>query len=70
MKEIKKHCHSNFTLQKAKIAPQNQNIFLPTAGYKPRFAQEIIAKLLCDDNSNAVYHYQGFSISPRGNEKL
>ena len=23
------------------------------AGYKPRFAQEIIDKLLCDDNSNA-----------------
>ena len=22
------------------------------AGYKPRFAREIIAKLLCDDNSN------------------
>ena len=26
---------------------------LPAVGYKPRFAQEIIVKLLCDDNSNA-----------------
>ena len=44
----------NFTSQNAKIAMQNQNIFLPVAGYyKPCFAQEFIVKLLCDDNSNA-----------------
>ena len=27
---------------------------LPAAGYKPCLAREIIAKLLCDDNSNTV----------------
>ena len=27
--------------------------FLPAAGCKSRFARETIAKLLCDDNSNA-----------------
>ena len=30
--------------------------FLHVAGYKPHFAQEIIVKLLCDDNSNAAIH--------------
>ena len=44
----------NFTSQNAKIAMQNQKIFLPVAGYyKPCFVQEFIVKLLCDDNSNA-----------------
>ena len=51
MKETKNIVNSNFTSQKAKIAPQNQKIF--SAGYKPPFAQEIITKLLCEDNSNA-----------------
>ena len=46
--------NSNFTSQNAKIALQNQNIFSPAAGYKPRFARETIAKLLCDDKSKAV----------------
>ena len=48
---------SNFTSQNAKIVLQNQKKKkkkLPAAGYKPRFAREIIAKLLCDDNSNAA----------------
>ena len=51
MKETKNIVNSNFTSQKAKIASQNQKIF--SAGYKPPFAQEIITKLLCEDNSNA-----------------
>ena len=46
--------NSNFTLQNAKIASQNQKIFLPVAGCKPCFTWEIIKKLVCDDNSNAV----------------
>ena len=29
-------------------------MFSPAVGYKPHFAQEIIAKLLCDDNLNAA----------------
>ena len=49
MKEIKKIVNSNFTTQNAKFASQNQK----KAGHKPRFARENIAKLLCDDNSNA-----------------
>ena len=53
MKEIKTIANSNFTSQNAKIASQNQKIFLPVAGYKPRFAQQIITELLCN-NSNAV----------------
>ena len=36
-----------------KIASQNQKICSPAVGHKPRFAREIIAKLLCDDNLNA-----------------
>ena len=52
MKEIKNIINSNFTSQNAKIGSQNQNFFLPAAGYIPRFAEEIIAKLLCDENSN------------------
>ena len=40
-------------MQNAKIASQNQKTFSPEAGYKPHFAQKIIAKLLCDNNSNA-----------------
>ena len=51
MKETKNIVNSNFTSQKAKIASQNQKIF--SAGYKPPFAQEIITKLLCEDNLNA-----------------
>ena len=53
MKEIKNITNSDFALQNAKIVSQNQNIFSPSAGYKPRFAREIIAKLLCDDKSKA-----------------
>ena len=45
--------NSNLTLQNAKIALQNKKKFSPVAGYKPCFIQEIIAKLLCDENSNA-----------------
>ena len=48
--------NSNFTSQNAKIALQNQKKFLPATGYKPHFTREIIAKLLCDDNSNADKH--------------
>ena len=56
MKEIKKNMvNSNFTLQNAKNALQNQKHFSPAACYKPCFAREILAKLLCDDNSNAEY---------------
>ena len=29
---------------------------LPAADYLPCFAQEIIAKLLCDDNSNTIFY--------------
>ena len=47
--------NSNFTSQNAKIALKNQKYFSPAACYKPRFAREILAKLLCDDNSNAEY---------------
>ena len=50
----KNSANSNFTSQNAKIASQNQKIFLPVAGYKPCFTWEIIKKLLGDDNSNAV----------------
>ena len=39
--------------RKMLIASQNQKSFLPSSGYKPRFAQQIIAKLLCDNNLNA-----------------
>ena len=46
--------NSNFTSQNTKIAPQSQKNFLPLVGYKPRFGQEIIAKLLCDNNLNAA----------------
>ena len=54
MKEIKKNIvNANFTSENAKIAFQNQNFFLPAAGYKPCLLWEIIAKLLCHDNSNA-----------------
>ena len=52
IKEIKNIVNSNITSQNAKIASQNQNFFLPAAGYIPCFAEEIIAELLCDDNSN------------------
>ena len=45
--------NANFTSENAKIAFQNQNFFLPAAGYKPCLLWEIIAKLLCHDNSNA-----------------
>ena len=48
--------NSNFTLQNAKIGQQNQKNFSPAVGYKPRLAWEIIAKLLCDDNSNTEIH--------------
>ena len=53
MKEIENFANSNFLSQNAKIVSLNQKIFSLTAGYRPCFAQEIIAKLLCDDNSNA-----------------
>ena len=53
MKEIKDFANSNFISQNAKIVSLNQKIFSLAAGYRPCFAQEIIAKLLCDDNSNA-----------------
>ena len=53
MKETKKtlltqilHCKMLKLLCKIK-----KKILIVT-GYKPRFTQEIIAKLLCDDNSN------------------
>ena len=49
----KKIVNSNFTTQNAKFASQNQKNLSPAAGHKPRFARENIAKLLCDDNSNA-----------------
>ena len=48
--------NSNFTLQNAKIGQQIQKKNFPAVGYKPRFAWEIIAKLLCDDNLNAEIH--------------
>ena len=53
MKEIKNFVNSNFTSQNAKIVSQNQKDFSLAAGYRPCFAREIIAKLLCEDNSNA-----------------
>ena len=37
-----------------KLLHKIKKFFLPVAGYKPHFAREIIVKLLCDDNSNAV----------------
>ena len=36
-----------------KLLPKIKIFFSTVAGCKLRFAQEIIAKLLCDDNSNA-----------------
>ena len=53
MKEIKKTLLTQTLHRKMLIASQNQKSFLPSSGYKPRFAQQIIAKLLCDNNLNA-----------------
>ena len=53
MKEIKKlQTLHRKTLKLFRKIKKKQH--LPAAGYKPRFAREIIAKLLCDDNSNAA----------------
>ena len=50
----KKTLLTQTTSQNAKIASQNQKKKnSPVAGYKSRFTQEIIAKLLCDNNLNA-----------------
>ena len=49
----KKTLLTQTTSQNAKIASQNQKKNSPVAGYKSCFTQEIIAKLLCDNNLNA-----------------
>ena len=54
MKEIKTLLTQTLHRKTLKLLCKKKKFFFsPAVGYKPRFAGEIIAKLLCDDNSNA-----------------